>query len=150
MKRASLLQEGLDARHTHPHMHDDPTAHSHTQQPHRPGSQARAHCRLPLAWESLMRSSLQAEAHAAISKALCWAWFIPSTLHRSQEGHSHGKGKGSIQERILHPPYSSFHPSPLPLSLSRSLSFYTHTLPLSLSLPFFPASSHSLIGLQKN
>lgn len=39
-------------------------------------SQACARCRLPLAWESLMRSSLQAEAHTAISNALCWGWFI--------------------------------------------------------------------------
>lgn len=82
-KRASLLQEGLEARlctcsltftlictHT-----ADPSfflPHSHTQRRGRTGSQARVRCRLPLAWESLMRSSLQAEAHVAISKALCW------------------------------------------------------------------------------
>lgn len=46
----------------------------------RTGFQACAHCRLPLAWESLMRSSLRAEAHAAISKALCCSRFIAGSV----------------------------------------------------------------------
>lgn len=46
----------------------------------RTGFQACAHCRLLLAWESLMRSSLRAEVHAAISKALCCSRFITGSV----------------------------------------------------------------------
>ena len=63
--------------HSHTDMHAPPLVHTATR---RAGSQANAHCRLPLAWESLMRSSLQAEAHTAISKALCWGWFIAGSV----------------------------------------------------------------------
>ena len=42
--------------------------------------QTDTHCRLPLAWETLMCSSLQAKALAAISKALCWGGFTPGWL----------------------------------------------------------------------
>lgn len=86
-RRASLLQQGLEARvctytaHSHSRSHTHTHARTHEQKAlslvhtttwRRAGSQAGAHCRLPLAWESLMRPSLQAEAHPALSKPLCW------------------------------------------------------------------------------
>lgn len=76
-----LLCTARSRSHTHLRSHTDLHALKlmHTTA-RRDGSQARAHCRLPLAWESLMRSSLRAEAHTAISKALCCGRFIPGSV----------------------------------------------------------------------
>lgn len=75
--------------------------------------------------------------------------------HCIKEGQSHGKKERRRQhpgENITSLCSRSFHPPPsIFSSSSQDHCLSTHTLPPpSLSLPSFSASSHSLIGLQKN